>query len=291
VAKEKVVPVDEPEADDDTSEVEAADEDDAEADETSATKPTAPDKKPASAKKTWGKKSTAMAGGDDIVSVSGKAYLKRMERLQELEAKERERAEAERNKEQETIEKVAKTDWPKAKKQLETKHQQDLTARDEKITRLETRLKGQVRDAAIRDGLAKFLEKNPNARLRAGSDKHLIPNLAAKISVEWDAEAGDDGDFVAVDPTTGRPAADVIGEWLKDKDYELFIEPANRQSAGARGGGIRPAIVPKDKGDDKVENPFAAMYNRAEAARRTPSEGYRPSVALRTAGRKAIESN
>jgi hypothetical protein len=123
--------------------------------------PPVPAKKPASAKK-------PAKGDDDTVSVSGKAYLKRMERLQELEAKERERAEAERSKEQETIEKVAKTDWPKAKKQLETKHQQDLTQRDEKITRLETRLKGQVRDAAIRDGLAKFLEKNPTSGCAPG---------------------------------------------------------------------------------------------------------------------------
>jgi hypothetical protein len=282
VAKEKEPPADDPEADPDTIEVETAD-DEAEADPAPAKVPP-PAKKPASAKK-------PAKGDDDTVSVSGKAYLKRMERLQELEAKERERAEAERNKEQETIEKVAKTDWPKAKKQLETKHQQDLTQRDEKITRLETRLKGQVRDAAIRDGLAKFLEKNPNVRLRAGSEKHLIPNLAAKIAVEWDAEAGDDGDFAATDPTTGRPAQDVIGEWLKDKDYELFVEPADRRGSGARVGGVRPGVATPEKAGDKVVNPFAEVYKQAAAARQTPSEGFRPSVALRTTGRKAIESN
>jgi hypothetical protein len=286
VAKEKEVPVDDPEADPDTPEAETVDDDEAEADE--APVKTSPIKQ-SPAKKTTTAKKTASA--DDTVSVSGKAYLKRMERLQELEAKERERAEAERNREQETIEKVAKTDWPKAKKQLETKHQQDLTQRDEKITRLETRLKGQVRDAAIRDGLAKFLEKNPNVRLRAGSEKHLIPNLSAKIAVEWDAEAGDDGDFAATDPTTGRPAADVIGEWLKDKDYELFIEPANRQGSGARTGGIRPIVAAPEKAGEKATNPFAEVYKQAAAARQTPSEGFRPSVALRTSGRKAIESN
>jgi hypothetical protein len=38
-------------------------------------------------------------------------------------------------------------------------------------------------------------------------------------------------------------------------------------------------------------NPFAEVYKQAAAARQTPSEGFRPSVALRTTGRKAIESN
>jgi hypothetical protein len=269
---EKVIPTD----DDDDAGVDpgttGGDDDDDEG-ETPAPQPKAKPKSRRPARK---------ADGDDTVSVSVSKYNKALERLREFEEADRQRREAEQRKAKETVDKIAEKDWPKARKQLEANHRREVEERDKKLSVYENRIKSQVASASVRAGIASFHEKNPSMRLKDEGMPFIEAEILKRIRIEWDDEAGEDGagDFVAIDPETGREAADVIREWLADDRFRVFRE-AGPKGSGARTGGFRPAPAKAEGPEGKTVDRFAEVYNKSVMARQTPSEGFRPSIGLR----------
>lgn len=228
---------------------------------------------------------------DDHVTVDRRAYERKLEKLNALEAADRDRKRRARDRAQQETDKLANKDWPKAKKLMEAQHRTEIEDRDNKIAAYENRLRRQTLAESIRAGFDTWNEKNPQRRVRPNMAKHLATALEKRVEVEWDDVGGDDGkgEFVAVDPVTNRPAVAMIQEWLRHDDFAGFLEASTQGGAGGRGGGVRPGTGSGSGGtkDDKgSKNPYAAFYNQAMEDRGKAGNGVRPSIGLSRAGAK-----
>jgi hypothetical protein len=273
---------DDDDMDDDDEDIDDDDEDeDEDEDEQTRTKPS----KPAARK---GKPSRVSLSKREVADLRAKADA--------AEKAERSRKSAREQALREKEEKVAAKDGLRALELQRKRLNRDLTERDERINKLSSRneqLESRLRETALSVGFGDAVQESLE-RLELRPRKGAMSHIHKSLSSRFDAIERDDrpGDYEIVDRETGEPIDEVIDDILESKEFELFFDSDQSETAETRTprkemdirGGHRSGRNSKgDKGKRSGKDgkpPFVDAYKK-RMEDMMENGGYEPALGLR----------